>query len=180
MTNPRHRLIGLTGPNGAGKGEAAAFFISRGYAYRSLSDILREELRAAGLPADRDHLIARGNALRREDGADVLARRMLEAVSGPTVIDSIRNPAEVERFRREPGFILLAVDAPVALRFERVGRRGRDESAATLEEFIRKENEEKGADPSAQQIHRCFEMADAVVSNDGPLEELHRRLEAFL
>jgi len=180
MTASKHRLVGLTGPNGAGKGEAAAFFVSRGYAYRSLSDILREELAAAGLPADRDHLIAKGNELRREGGPDVLARRLLQTVSGPTVIDSIRNPAEVERFRREPGFLLLAVDAPAALRYERVLSRGRNESAATLEDFIRKEAEEKSSDPSAQQIHRCFEMADAVVQNDGPLEELHRRLEAFL
>ena len=180
MTVYRHRLIGLTGPNGAGKGEAAAFFVSRGYAYRSLSDILREELAADGLPADRDHLIAKGNALRREGGADVLACRILRTVSGPTVIDSIRNPAEVERFRREPGFILLAVDAPPALRYERVRSRGRNESAATLDDFLRKEAEEQGADPSAQQIHRCFEMADAVVRNDGTLEEFYRRLEALI
>jgi dephospho-CoA kinase len=179
MISPPYRLIGLTGPNGAGKGEAAAFFVSRGYAYRSLSDIIREDLTAAGLPADRDHLIAKGNELRREGGADVLARRLLERVTGRTVIDSIRNPAEVERFRREDGFILLAVDAPAALRYQRVLLRGRNESAATLEDFIRKEAEEKGTDPVAQQIHRCFEMADAVVPNDGSLEELHRRLEAY-
>lgn len=180
MTSPRYRLIGLTGPNGAGKGEAAAFFVARGFVYRSLSDIIREDLAASGLPPDRDHLIARGNALRREGGPDVLARLLLERVTGPTVIDSIRNPAEVERFRRENGFILLAVDAPAPLRFERVMRRGRNESAATLEQFLRKEAEEMSANPAAQQIHRCFEMADFVVQNDGPLEELHRRLEAFL
>ena len=180
MTSPPYRLIGLTGPNGAGKGEAAAFFAARGYACRSLSDIIREELEAVGLPADRDHLIAKGNAMRREGGADVLARLLLERVTGRTIIDSIRNPAEVERFRREDGFILLAVDAPAPLRYERVLRRGREESASTLGEFIRKEAEEMGTSPAVQQIHRCIEMADAVVANDGSLEQLHRRLEAFL
>ena len=39
-------LIGLTGTNAAGKGEAAAFLGTRGYAYLSLSDVLREELTA--------------------------------------------------------------------------------------------------------------------------------------
>jgi len=180
MTGFRFRLIGLTGSNGSGKGEAAAFFAARGYACRSLSDIIREDLAADGFPADRDHLIARGNALRREGGPDILARRLLERVAGPTVVDSIRNPAEVERFRREEGFLLLALDAPSALRYERVLRRGRNESAATLEEFLRKEEEERGKDPAAQQIQRCFEMADFVVANDGSLEQLHRRLEVFL
>jgi len=177
---PARRLIGLTGTNGAGKGEAAAFFVSRGYAYRSLSDIIREDLAADGLPPDRDHLIARGNDLRRTGGPDILARRLLEQVSGPTVIDSIRNPAEVERFRKENGFFLLAIDAPAPLRYERVMARGRNESASTLEEFVRKEAEEMGNDPAVQQIHRCFEMADAVVRNDGTLEEFHRCLEGFL
>ncbi len=180
MTAFRFRLIGLTGPNGAGKGEAAAFFAARGYACRSLSDIIRADLAADGLPPDRDHLIARGNKLRQEGGPGILARRLLDQVSGPTVIDSIRNPAEVECFRREGGFILLAVDAPPALRYSRVLLRGRNESAADLDAFIRKEAEEMSGNPAAQQIHRCFEMADAVVQNDGPIEDFHRRLEAFL
>jgi dephospho-CoA kinase len=174
------RLIGLTGPNGAGKGEVAAFFVSRGYSYRSLSDIIREKLASVGLPSGRDNLIAKGNELRRTGGPDVLARLTLRNIQGRTVIDSIRNPAEVECLRKEDGFILLAIDAPPALRFERVLRRGRDESAATLDDFIRKEVEEMGANPEAQQIHRCLEMADAVIMNDGALDDLHRRLEAFL
>jgi len=176
----RPALIGLTGTNGAGKGEVAAWLRTKGYACHSLSDVLREELAARGLEAARDNLIRIGNELREKFGADVLARRIMARVTGPTVIDSIRNPAEVERLRKEDGFILLAVDAPAPLRFERARRRGRDESAATLEEFLRKEAEERSSNPAAQQIHRCFEMADAVVSNDGTLEELHSRLEAFL
>ncbi|MEN6310189.1 MAG: AAA family ATPase [Acidobacteriota bacterium] len=90
------RLVGLTGTNGAGKGEAAAYFISRGFAYLSLSDILRDELRARGLEVSRDNLILAGNELRREFGPDVLARRTMARVTGPTVIDSIRNVREIE------------------------------------------------------------------------------------
>jgi dephospho-CoA kinase len=174
------RLIGLTGSNGAGKGEAAAFLVARGYSYRSLSDIIREKLASVGLAASRDNLIAKGTELRRTGGPDILARLLLGSVNSRTVIDSIRNPAEVECLRKEDGFILLAIDAPAAVRFERVRARGRDESAATLAEFIRKEAEEMGSNPEAQQIHRCLEMADAVIANDGSLEDLHRRLEAFL
>ena len=37
-------LIGLTGTNGAGKGEAAAYFMTKGYAYFSLSDVIRDKL----------------------------------------------------------------------------------------------------------------------------------------
>ena len=49
-----------------------------------------------------------------------------------------------------------------------------------LEEFVRKEEEEKGTDPAAQQLHTCMALADRMITNDGTLEDLHRRLEEFL
>jgi len=179
-TAPPPRLLGLTGTNAAGKGEAAAFFMKRGFAYLSLSDVLRGELSKRGLEASRDNLIRTGNALRRRCGADILARRVLRRVRGDTIIDSIRNPAEVARLRTRPGFRLLAVDAPVAIRFERARRRGRDESALTLEEFAAKEREERSGDTGAQQLHLCLRLADATVINDSTLEHFHKKLEALL
>ena len=176
----RPRLIGLTGTNGAGKGEAAAFFKTRGYAYTSLSDILREELGARDLPATRDNLIRTGNELRAAFGPDILARRTMDRVTGPTVIDSIRNLLEVAYFRARRGFILLAFDAPVDLRFGRVAARGRDESAATLEEFRKKEGEERAGGAAAQQLEACMAAADHLVLNDGTIEDLRRKLEKFL
>jgi dephospho-CoA kinase len=176
----KHRLIGLTGTNGAGKGEVAAYLGRRGYARVSLSDVLRDRLRAAGRTESRDNLIAEGNALRKAQGPDILARLVLEKVHGPTVIDSIRNPHEVAFLRRQEGFFLVAVDAPPAVRFERVRKRGREESASTLEEFLAKERQERTSDPGAQQIDRCMRLADAAIVNDGPLAELHRRLEEIL
>jgi dephospho-CoA kinase len=175
-----HRLIGLTGTNGSGKGEAAAWLRSHGYDYLSLSDVIRDELRQDGVVETRDAMIARGNALRRVFGPDVLARRALARVAGPTVIDSIRNPSEVAVLRREEGFLLVAFDAPPAVRFERVGRRGRDESARDLEAFLRKEAEERGSDPAAQQLDACMALADIRIVNDGSIEDLQRRLEEAL
>jgi dephospho-CoA kinase len=177
---PRPRLIGLTGTNGAGKGEAAAFFQEKGFAYFSLSDLIREELQKKNLAPTRDNLIRTGNDLRRRYGADILARRILRRVKGRAVIDSIRHPKEVERLRIRPTFRLLAVDAPPALRFERVKRRGRDESAATLEEFLAKEREEMSRSPEAQQLDLCLRMADTTLINDSSLEDFHRQLEALL
>jgi dephospho-CoA kinase len=174
------RLVGLTGTNGAGKGEAAAFFVNHGYAYFSLSDVIREKLVAAGLDSSRDNLIRTGNDLRKARGPDILARLVMKKVRGKAVIDSIRNAAEIVYLKKHKGFILLAFDAPVALRFERVLKRGRDESARTLGEFIRKENEERSRDAAAQQLDACLALADLTIRNEGSLEELHRQLEELL
>lgn len=174
------RLIGLTGTNGSGKGETAAFFKKKGYAYFSLSDVIRDELHKEGKVDSRDNLIKKGNELRKKHGPDILARMVRKKVKGKAVIDSIRNPSEVEYLRKEKDFILLAIDAPVELRYERVQRRGRQESVSTLEEFRRKEKEEMTDSEKGQQLHSCMKMADFVIMNEGTLEDLHLKLEERL
>ena len=51
-------IIGLTGKNGSGKGEAASFLKERGFHYYSLSDALREEAGKRNLEICRDSLVA--------------------------------------------------------------------------------------------------------------------------
>jgi dephospho-CoA kinase len=104
----------------------------------------------------------------------------MEQVTGKTIIDSIRNPKEIEYLQTQENFILLAVDAPPKVRYERVIIRGRNESAQTLAEFIAKEKEEMTELEKGQQLQRCMQMADHLVSNEGTLEEFHRKLEAYL
>lgn len=176
----RHRLIGLTGTNGAGKGEVASYLQKKGYDYVSLSDEIREDLRRRGKGGSRDQLISAGNVLRRRYGADILARRVMKKVRNQTVIDSIRNVSEVSFLRRQGDFILVAVDAPAKLRFERVQKRGRAESASTIEEFIAKEKEEMTGGSGAQQLRRCLDLADLTIINDGTLEALHHQIEEHL
>lgn len=174
------KLIGLTGTNGSGKGEAAAFFKSHGYSYFSLSDIIRHELTQEGREVTRDNLIQKGNQLREKHGADTLARRVMAQVTGNSVIDSIRNLSEIEYFRTEESFILLAIDAPVEIRYERVKLRGRDESVKTLEEFIAKEEEEMTRMEKGQQLKACIEAADYRLTNEGSLDDFFKKLEKFL
>ena len=175
-----HKLIGLTGTNSSGKGEAAAFFKARGYSYFSLSDIIRDELSWEQQEITRDNLIQKGNQLREEYGADILARRVMKKVDGKAVIDSIRNLTEIAYLRAQEGFILLAIDAPVEIRYTRAKQRGRNESASTLEEFIAKEEEEMRQSVKGQQLEACMQAADYRVTNEGSLEDFLKKLEKFL
>ncbi len=174
------RFIGLTGTNGSGKGEAAAYLKKKGYDYFSLSDLIRENLQKNGKELTRNNLIEKGNELRSTHGPDILARMARKKVKGKAVIDSIRNPFEVEYLRKDKEFILLAIDAPVELRYERVKKRGRQESAASLQEFIKKEEEEMTGSEIGQQLRRCMKMADFIIVNDGTLEDFQLKLEETL
>src|SRR5205823_874936 len=91
-------LIGLTGRNAAGKGEVARYLQKKSFYYYSLSDAIRDEIRSRGEEPTRDRLIIVGNELRQRYGANVLAERTLAKIEDDKhyVIDSIRNPAEVD------------------------------------------------------------------------------------
>lgn len=178
-------LIGLTGTNGAGKGEVAKYLKKKGFIYFSLSDILREELNKKGLEISRENLQNVGNQLRKKFGPGVLAEKTIKKIKDKSIIDSIRNPEEIRRLREfakefKTVFFLLSVDAPIKLRFERLGKRGRMESADTLEEFKEREQFEKGKETHGQQINVCMEMADYTVINDGTLEELYDKIDKAL
>jgi dephospho-CoA kinase len=145
-----------------------------------LSDVIREELQKENLELSRDNMIRMGNALRQQFSPDILARRVAKKIEGKAVIDSIRNPKEVEFFRHHGHFVLLAIDASAEIRFQRVKNRGRDESASSLQEFVDKEEEEMGTDKNSQQLLACMAMADHTIINDGTLEDLRNLLEEIL
>src|SRR5262245_28285001 len=99
-------LIGLTGRNAAGKGEVAKYLQTKSFYYYSLSDAIRDEIRLQGKEPTRELLILAGNELRHKFGSAILAERILQRLEDDKnyVIDSIRNPAEVEAFRRAKHF----------------------------------------------------------------------------
>ena len=176
-------LIGLTSRNAAGKDEVARYLVEHyGFVYYSLSDILRGELERKGLPVTRENLIARGNELRREKGAGVLAETALAELENvkEAVVVSIRNSGEVSALRTRDDFILVAVDAPVQLRFKRARARARSDDAKTLEEFIRDERAELAGSENEQQLERVFRMRDQLIVNDGTLKELYAKVEELL
>jgi len=173
-------IVGLTGPNAAGKGEAARWLAARGYPVHSLSDVVRERAAALGRDVGRLTLIEIGQDLRRQFGPGVLAERLLHRLSGRAVVDSIRHPAEVQVLRTLPGFRLLGIDAPVELRWGRAIARGREGDVPDLETFTARERLENGESSEQQQLTRTLEMADRRIENDGTLERFHERLDEII
>ena len=170
-------VIGITGRNCAGKDSVAAILEAHGFERYSLSDVLREELRARGQEITRPALIALGNELRAAEGPGTLALRVRAMIrTERCALVSVRNPTEVERLREIPGFELWGVDAPVAERFARESSRGRESQPTTLEEFKALEDRENTDDPNAQQLDATFRMADHTIDNDGSLSELEAKV----
>jgi len=177
-------FIGFTGPNAAGKGEAVKYLVDRHkFIAHSLSDIIRSEAKTRGLEPARENLIAIGNELREKEGPAVLAKRTVEKIKNApqAVIDSIRNPKEIEELRKSlKDFKLIGISADINVRFERAKKRGRIGDGITPEEFKKQEEKENTKDENAQQLNKCYETADIKIDNSGTVEELYGRLDKIL
>ncbi len=175
-------LIGLTGRNAAGKGEVARYLQQKSFYYYSLSDVIREEIRSRGLEPTRERLIAAGNELRQRYGAQILAERVLAKIEEDKhyIIDSIRNPSEVEAFRAAKHFKLIRVEAAAEIRFKRIIERKRESDPQTLEEFVTLEDREAEGDDTSQNLVKVELMADYSLVNDGPLEELYPQIDQLI
>ena len=174
-------VLGITGRNCAGKDTVADVLDHCGFERHSLSDALRAELKARGEPITRPALIALGRELREREGPAVLAKRMKRMIRSDRVaLVSVRSPAEVESLRQLDRFVLVAVDAPVALRFSREKQRRREGPAPTLAEFMELEQLEESTDPNAQQLGATIALADRVIVNDGTRKQLEQRVRHLL
>ncbi len=175
-------IVGLTGPNASGKGETADYLKLKGFEYRSLSDALREEAKKRSIAPLRENLIALGNRLRKEHGSSCLAERIAGKMEEghDFVVDSIRNPGEVDMLRKKKGFVLFGITASVETRFKRSLGRQRKGDALTLMDFIKTEENENRNRPDNQQLNRCLNAADFLIKNDGTLKEFYVKIDEAL
>lgn len=172
------RLIGISGPNGAGKDAVGLLLAQRhGYLFISVTDLLRQELHTRGQPTDRLHMRTLSKEWREQYGLSVLIDRAVESFKqvkdqyAGLVMASLRNPYEADRVH-ELGGTVVWVDADPRVRYERLqrakrqGREGDDDK--TFEQFITEEQIEmqSSGDKAALNMNAVKERSDVVVWND--------------
>ncbi len=173
-------IIGITGTNASGKDTAADFFKQHGFAAFSLSDILREEAKKRGVAENRDNLQNIGNELRAKFGFGYLAQEILKKINRDAIVTSIRHSEEVKTLKQAKNFFLIAVDAPIKLRYERTQKRQGSQDAIDFETFQKQEAREFEKSGAGQQLGLCLKMADYQIENDGTREEFNQKLSQIL
>lgn len=177
-------IIGITGWFASGKDTAAEYLRDeKKFISVSLSDFIRDALRAEGKELSRDNLRDMGNKLREKFGADHLAKKALEAIeSDPSqnyVVPSVRTLAELNILKEESGFSLWEINVPAKVRYDRLLERARteDEKKITFEDFTAKEKVETSTDKNKQQVDQVIAKADKVIDNSGTLEDLYQNID---
>ncbi len=182
-------IIGLTGTIGAGKGTVVDYLTShKGFTHYSARALLAREVEKRGLPITRDNLSMVANNLRHVHGPCYMAEALFAEAAkkgGNAIIESIRTTGEVKYLRQNPEFFLLAVNADLKTRYNRILKRNSETDHITFEKFKEdNEREMTSTDPYSQNIQACIELADALIYNNESIDELRasvdKALEAYL
>ncbi|MCX7921998.1 MAG: deaminase [Clostridia bacterium] len=169
-------IIGLTGAFGSGCTFLADEMLVKHFGFKkyTLSDILKDTFKEQnGRPHESRHELQEfGNHIRNTSGKDFLAKKVVEIIeseklpaSQKILIDSIRNPYEVEYLRQKyPNFFLIAIFADYEKRWERV----KGVYSNKRDAFDDDEYKDQGSDEPehGQKVSKCFFEADLVISNN--------------
>ncbi len=179
-------VLGFTGFFASGKSTAAR------YAGRilkcptfALGDEVRLALRERKRRVTREALQELSAAEKAKHGNGVWAKRLVARINKTkaktTVVEGFRNLDEVRVFRRafKKKFVLIAVTAPIDVRYRRAKRRMREsERVASLAAF--KKSEAREAKGAGWGITECIAYADKEIKNSGNEVELRKKIKLLV
>lgn len=167
------QLVGVSGTFASGKDTIAEFLVKDfQFMHVSTGDMVRKVAQEKYGSIERPVLAKTATELRYANGAGALVLEALKE-QRPLVVTGIRTLGEAKTLKAAGG-ILLFVDAPVEVRYDRVRSRARDqETELTLEQFAANEETELYAGPNDEDfnIRGIGQIADITIENTGSLEQ---------
>jgi len=171
-TSHKHPLIGIAGSFASGKDTVAHRLAADfGYTHVSTGDMVREVALRERDSIERPVLREVAEHHRQRDGAGAFVKHALTKPR-PLVVTGIRALGEAKEIKNHGG-ILIFIDAPIKLRYERMKARHRDnETQLSLEEFHGNEQKEwhSGETDADFNLRDIKSMSDIVVDNTLDLE----------
>lgn len=176
-------LIGLTGTHGAGKGTVTDYLVREyGFISISVSEFLAHEAVRRGMAPDRNARREIANEYRVRGPTALMEATYASIPAGAErVILEPQYTVDEVGFIHEKGGIVIAVDADLHTRYERVHVRGSAKDDVSFEDFKEAQEKELGSsDPTKQNITVAMKLADVRIMNNGTVEELERAIQDTL
>ena len=180
-------ILGIAGTIGAGKGTVVEYLKAKGFVNYSSSKLLGEILNTEGKAKIRDNYSPLATRLQQDYPGGVVEKNYQEkylAEKPENVIFEALHRQSEANFIRSIGGYIIGVDADIETRYTRISKRQEGEKdEVTFEKFkedARIEDEGGGDAARDNNIRAVINNADAVIVNDGTLEELHAKIDAML
>ncbi len=177
------KVIAFVGYPVSGKSTASQVARELGLPVVVMGDVVREKALRRGLEPTDENLGKVARELREKEGMDAIAKRCIPKIRkllkehGVVIVDGIRGVAEIERFKRTFGddFILIAIESPLELRFERAKMRKRSDDVSSIEDLKERDRREE-----SWGLKEAMEMADFTVENTGSYEDFVEKIREIL
>jgi len=178
-------IIGITGTLGAGKGTIVEYLENeKGFTHYSVRGFLIEEIKRRKLEINRDSMTNVANELRAANSSSYVIDQLYnQAVEkgDHCIIESIRTEGEIKSLRQKKNFYLLAIDAKSKIRFDRIKLRKSETDHISYETFLQNEEREfESDDPNKQNLKRCIELADFILTNNGDITQLYEQVDQIM
>ena len=179
-------LIGITGTLGAGKGTVVEILKEKGFEHVAVSDtVLAGEAKKRGWEPNRQARHDVANEFRSQGPTKLMevcfeyAKPLLE--QGNDVVLEPQHTSEEAQFIKDKGGVMIAVNADIEIRYERIQKRGGAKDNVTFEEFkAHEEMEMHPTETTNNNLAGAIESADYVIVNNGDLEDLKEAVNTFL
>jgi len=181
------KVVLVAGMPGSGKSIVSKVARDMGFGTVCMGDVVREEVEKRGLSLTRDNISKIARELRKREGMQAIAIRVLDRVLellskglDLVVVDGVRGYDEVKYFKdnlgRHAKLIVLTVHASPETRFKRLCRRGREDDPRTWEEFLRRDLEELNFG-----IGEVIALSDILLVNEGlSIKEFRELVESVI
>lgn len=178
-------VVCVIGQPGSGKDTLANYLEKiKGFSYISTGNIIREEMKARNIPIDRESMRVFSQDMRKKVGNSYpanIAAMAANRIARDIVISGPRNVAEVEVFKNKFGknFLLVAVNAPIEIRYERVKNgRGRAGDNITFAQFKAQEDAELNS--GTHELSKLLAITDRSVDNSGDEKDMFAQMDDIL
>ncbi len=181
-------IIIVVGLPGAGKSAVADIFKGKGIPMFRTGDVFRSEALKRGLELNprNSEMIAR--KLREEEGMDIAARRVGEKIKtlkeDLVCVEGPRDMYEIDYFATLGNVIILIVEAPEDVRFERSRKRissklsPASRNPKTLHDL--KWRDQKELERGVKDILETNKYPKETIENTGTINDLKKKVEKFL
>lgn len=180
------KVIGICGTNGSGKGTVVEILQKHlPVKYISIRKLIVELAQKEGKVLETRVDTKNYNDERHKNGKSIVSDFILmydteENKDAVFVLESIRRVSEVERMREHFGtkFLLISVDAPLEIRYERAVLRNTFTDKVSFEDFKKQEEAESvGGEEYEMNISKCIFLSDVKLTNDGDMVKFEKVVE---
>jgi dephospho-CoA kinase len=175
-------IIGLVGEMASGKTATTDYLIQKyGAEPYKFSGMLRDILARIYQPTTRENLQKLSTAVRQIFGEDTMSKTIFQDLSHSTapliIAEGIRRPSDIEHLATLPRFVVVAIDADMRTRYERIIQRSEnpDDQAKTWETFVAESQEEP-----EQKIREVMQRATHTINNNGTRDELQAQIDTLM